>query len=189
VEAAAVAFGVVFIAEIGDKTEIVTLALVARFGAPSVLTGVALASLVVNAAAVAAGNVIAESVPTSVVAVTAGLVFLGFAAWEWRSPDDPRQVDVSSARSFSHAVLITSGTFLLTELGDKTMFATAALATRGSPIAVWLGATAGVVAADSIAVLVGKSLRDHLQPRRLRIVTTVVFALVGTILIVDGLLA
>jgi len=188
-EAAAVAFGVVFIAEIGDKTEIVTLALVARFGAASVLTGVALASLVVNSAAVASGNVIAEAIPTRVVAVAAGLVFLAFAAWEWRSDDDPERVDVSSARSFSHAVLLTGGTFLLTELGDKTMFATAALATRGEPIAIWLGATAGVVAADSVAVLVGKSLRDHLQPRRLRIVTTMVFAVVGAALIVDGLLA
>jgi Ca2+/H+ antiporter, TMEM165/GDT1 family len=188
-EAAAVAFGVVFIAEIGDKTEIVTLALVTRFGAASVLTGVALASLVINAAAVAAGNVIAETIPTSVVAVAAGLVFLAFAVWEWRSDEEPEQVDVSSARSFSHAVLITGGTFLLTELGDKTMFATAALATRGYPVAVWLGSTSGVVAADSIAVLVGKSLREHLQPRRLRIVTTVVFALIGAALIVDGLLA
>jgi putative Ca2+/H+ antiporter (TMEM165/GDT1 family) len=79
--------------------------------------------------------------------------------------------------------------FFLAELGDKTMLATITLATREEPIGTWLGSTAGMVAADAIAIAIGKFLGTRLPERLVRYGAAAAFALFGAIVIVGALTA
>lgn len=115
-----VAFGVVFLAEFGDKTEIVTLALVTRYGARSVLLGITLATCLISAASVALGGLLRTTIPTRPATIVAGLAFLGFAVWTMRLDDGEVIEPAHRARSTGGAVAVIGGTFLLTEIGDKT---------------------------------------------------------------------
>jgi putative Ca2+/H+ antiporter (TMEM165/GDT1 family) len=84
--------------------------------------------------------------------------------------------------------LLTIGTaFFLAELGDKTMLATITLATTEEPIGTWLGSTAGMVAADALAIAVGALLGTRLPERAVKILAAGTFILFGAILVAEGL--
>jgi len=179
--ALAVAFGVVFLAELGDKSQLLALSLAARRPALKVLAGLALAALVLQGVAALLGAAVATAVPMRVVAVVAGLGFLVSALLVLRADDDGPAVGPVRYRS---TVLLAFVTLLAAELGDKTMIATAALAARESPVPVWLGATAGLVAADALAVLVGARLFKSLPVHVVRRGTAVLLAAIGVALLV-----
>ncbi|MGH2685571.1 MAG: TMEM165/GDT1 family protein, partial [Actinomycetota bacterium] len=84
-------------------------------------------------------------------------------------------------------VLTVAGAFAVAELGDKTMLATLALAANNGVVGTWFGATAGMLAASSLAVLVGAQLGARLPERVVRIGAAVMFAAFGVLLLVDGL--
>ena len=84
-------------------------------------------------------------------------------------------------------MIVTVGTaFFLAELGDKTMLATMTLATNHGALGTWLGSTAGMVAADAIAIGVGKLLGQNLPERAIRIGAAVAFFVFGFILLWQG---
>ena len=83
-------------------------------------------------------------------------------------------------------ILTVATAFFLAELGDKTMLATVTLATNHGALGTWLGSTAGMVAADAIAIGVGKMLGTHLPERAIRIAAAVAFVVFGVILIWQG---
>jgi Ca2+/H+ antiporter, TMEM165/GDT1 family len=175
--ALAVAFGVVFLAELGDKSQLLALSLAARRPARSVLAGLALAALVLQGLAALLGAAVATTVPMRAVAVVAGLGFLLAAALVLRSEDvDP---SVERPGRYRSTVLLAFVTLLAAELGDKTMIATAALAAREAPVPVWLGATAGLVTADALAVLLGARLFRRLPVAAVRRGTALLLAAFG----------
>ena len=83
--------------------------------------------------------------------------------------------------------LLSFGVIFLAELGDKTMLATITLATTNEPIGTWLGSTAGMVAADALAIGVGAVLGSRLPERAIKIFAAVAFVVFGVILIAEGL--
>ena len=85
--------------------------------------------------------------------------------------------------------LTVAGTFIAAELGDKTMLATFALAANQGPIPTWIGSTLGEVAANLVAVAVGRQLGHRLSPRLVRIGSAVVFALAGVAVLVGAFVA
>lgn len=174
------ALGVVFLAELGDKSQLLALTLAARRSATQVLIGVALAALVLQGLSAGVGAALATAVPSSAVMLVAGLSFLVAAGLTLRRGDDPGPVTPARAGS---TVLLAFAALLVAELGDKTMLATAALATREDPVMVWLGGTAGFVAADALAVLVGMTLFRRLPVRAVRLTTAALFALLGLVLL------
>lgn len=176
-----VALAVVFLAEVGDKTEILTLALAARYGPWPVLAGVTLTTALLNAASVTLGIGLAHAIPGRAVTGLAGLTFLAFAAWSGR-PGTPR-LSIGERPSSLAVVARSAALFALSEVGDKTMLATIALAAHGNPVRVWAGATAGIVAAETVAVLVGARLGNRLSQRTVRTGSTVVFAGLGLALL------
>ena len=185
-QAAAVAFATVFVAELGDKSQLLALSLAARYPTRLLLAAVATASALMMGAAVAVGSAVGRFVPTEALSVAAGLLFLAFAVVTWRDGDDGEEEERPvSGRSFTAAV----SAIVLAELGDKTMFTALALAATSSAAGVWLGASLGMAAAGSIGVLVGASLWKRLSPRTVRLASAVLFAAVGIFLVVGGLLA
>ena len=121
---------VIFVAELGDKSQLMAMTFATRFKARQVLLGITLATALVHLCSVAIGAVVGTSLPTGVVAVVAGLAFLGFAAWTLRGDTLDEDERSRATRPTRHAIWAVGVAFFLAELGDKTMLATITLATR-----------------------------------------------------------
>jgi len=187
VNALLVSFAVIFVAEMGDKSQLMALTFATRYRAVPILIGITIATASVHAVSVLVGAVLAVSLPTDVINIVAGLAFLGFAAWTIRgdrlSDDEAAKVERQSNRS---AIAAASGAFFLAELGDKTMLATITLASTDNPWWVWLGSTVGMVAADALAILVGRLLGTRLPERAITIFAAVMFVFFGVALLLEG---
>jgi putative Ca2+/H+ antiporter (TMEM165/GDT1 family) len=145
VDALVIAFGLVFVAELGDKTQLVAVSLATRYRALPVLAGLAIAQAMAQGLAVVVGGLLGAALPTTAISVGAGLLFLGFAVWTLRADDDGGEVEVAGR---SVVVAVATAIFVA-ELGDKTMLASATLAAQGNPVLVWVGGTAGVASPSS----------------------------------------
>ena len=183
----ALSFGVILLAELGDKSQLMALAFASRYRPASVLVAVSIATLLVHAGSVLLGSALAVAVPSGLVQVVAGLAFLGFAAWTVRGDtlgDDDQQ---RATRTGGWAIVTIGTAFFLAELGDKTMLATITLATTEEPLGTWLGSTAGMVAADAVAIAIGAVLGARLPERAIKLFAAAAFVVFGVILIADGL--
>jgi Ca2+/H+ antiporter, TMEM165/GDT1 family len=180
------ALGLVFLAELGDKTQLVAVGFGARHRLGPVLAGVALAYAFTNLLSVTIGGLLGAALPTRAIGIGGGILFLGFALWNLRADDDDGEVgDVPG--SGRRIVLSVAAAMFVAELGDKTMLATATLAAQGNPVLVWVGATIGIILSGSVGVLVGRTAGARLPERAIRIGSSVLFAAFGVGLIVLNL--
>jgi Ca2+/H+ antiporter, TMEM165/GDT1 family len=183
-----VSFGAIFAAEMGDKSQLMALAFATRFRAVSILIGITIATALVHAVSVGIGAILQLSLPTRAINIVAGLLFFGFGVWTLRGDTLTRADEERAARAGGgSAVATASAAFFLAELGDKTMLATITLATTYAPLGVWIGSTLGMVAADALAILVGRVLGTRLPDRAVRIGAAVLFFLFGLGLLVEGI--
>ncbi len=180
-------FGVIFLAELGDKSQLMAMAFAARYRAWTVLVAVSLATLFVHAGSVLVGSLFALALPTALIQVAAGLAFFVFAAWTIRGDALGEEDEGRAKRSGRWAILTIGTAFFLAELGDKTMLATITLATTEEPIGTWLGSTAGMVAADALAIAIGALLGTRLPERAIKIFAAVAFVAFGILLVLEGL--
>jgi putative Ca2+/H+ antiporter (TMEM165/GDT1 family) len=187
VDVIVLSFAVIFVAELGDKSQLMALTFATRYKLVPILIGITIATAVVHAVSVLLGAVLAVSLPTSALNIAAGVAFLGFAAWTLRgdtlSADEAAKAERMSNRS---AIVAASGAFFLAELGDKTMLATITLASTHGAFAVWLGSTIGMVVADALAILVGRLLGRRLPERVITIFASVMFVIFGVVLLLEG---
>lgn len=179
------ALGLVFLAELGDKTQLVAMGLGARHRLGPVVAGVALAYAATNLLSVVVGGLLGAALPTRAIGIGGGILFLGFAAWGLRptDEDDHDGVEVRHGR----VVLSVAAAMFLAELGDKTMLATATLAAQGNPVLVWIGATIGIILSGLLGVFVGRAVGARIPERVTRIASSVLFAVFGTTLILTNL--
>jgi len=186
VDAFLLSFAVIFVAELGDKSQLMALAFATRYRAIDVLVGISIATLIVHLGSVLLGSVVATALPTRAIAIVAGLAFFVFAAWTLRG-DALDDEEAAKASRTTGSIIVAVGTaFFLAELGDKTMLATITLATREEVVGTWLGSTAGMVAADVIAIAVGRVLGSRLPERAIRYGAAAAFTIFGAILILEG---
>jgi Ca2+/H+ antiporter, TMEM165/GDT1 family len=183
-DALLISFGVIFVAELGDKSQLMALAFATRYRALPVLAGITAATAVVHLVSVLVGALLGAALPARPVDLLAGLAFLAFAAWTLRGDSVSQDEADRARRSTGGAVLAASVAFFLAELGDKTMLATITLATREGLLGTWLGSTLGMVAADAIAILVGRQLGRRLPERAVRIGAAASFVAFGALLLV-----
>ncbi len=180
-----------FLAELGDKTQLVAVGFGARHRIWPVLMGVALGFAVVNLISVLIGGVLGPALPTRAIGLAGGVIFLGFAVWTLRGDDDDDAAEEATGGDGSglarRIVLSAATAIFLAELGDKTMLATATLAAKSNPVAVWAGATMGETLAASIGVLIGKVLGVRLPARALRYGSAALFAVFGVVLLVTSI--
>lgn len=178
------ALGVVFVAELGDKTQLVSLCFASRYNARIVLAGVFAATLVVHIVSVLLGGGVGKVLPESWVKLAAGLAFIGFGLWTLRG-DSLSDDACDNVRGMSPFWLVFT-TFFLAELGDKTMLSTVALATDHPLIPVWIGSTLGMVLSDGLAIGVGRVLGARLPERAVKIGAAAVFFVFGALSVVQG---
>lgn len=180
------AAGLVFIAELGDKTQLVALGFGARYRLAPVLAGVVIAYATANLLSVVTGGLLGATLPTRAIGIGGGVLFLAFAVWTLLGGDDDED-DGGRVRQDRNVVASVAVAMFVAELGDKTMLATATLAAQGSPVAVWIGATSGIVLSGSVGVLVGRTTGRALPERTVRIASGILFATFGIALLVTHL--
>ena len=181
-----VSFGVSFVAELGDKSQLMALTFATRFKPVPVLIGITVATAVVHLASVGIGYGLGVALPTGWISLVAGLAFLGFGAWTLRGDKLTEEEKRKAERSSRSAIIAGGVAFFLAELGDKTMLATITLATKYGWFGTWLGSTVGMVAADALAIMVGRMLGRRLPERTIRYGAAVLFAICGLWLILEA---
>jgi putative Ca2+/H+ antiporter (TMEM165/GDT1 family) len=174
-----VSTGVVALAEIGDKTQLLAFVLAARFRRPlPIIAGILVATLANHALAGAAGAWLMAVVPAQALRWTLGLSFLAMAAWAL--VPDRLDDDASPARTHGGVFAVTALAFFLAEMGDKTQFATIALAaTYAAPVGVVAGTTLGMMIANVPAVLLGERLLRKVPLKLVHAVAAAIFAALG----------
>jgi Ca2+/H+ antiporter, TMEM165/GDT1 family len=186
-EALTTAVTAVAIGEIGDKTQLLTLVLAARFPkqAWAIITGIVVATLANHAAAVALGAWSAHWVTPEILRWILGLSFVALAAWAL-FPDKLDDGEVKLARN---ALIATTVAFFIAEIGDKTQVATVLIAARypGFPVEVVIGTTLGMVLANAPVIWVGEKLLARVSMKMVRIVAALIFAALGLAVLVFGL--
>lgn len=182
------AFGVVFVAELGDKTQLLALGFGARHRLGVVAVGLTLGYAIANVVATIVGAVLGAALPERPIGIAAGVLFLGFAAWTLVGDGDQEDEDGGDGPSIKVGGVIVSiaVTIAIAEMGDKTQLATAALAARNQPIGTWIGATAGAASAGLVGALFGQRIGRHLSERTLRYASAGLFALFGVLLLVTA---
>ncbi len=181
------ALAVVFVAELGDKTQLVALGFGARHRLAPVLAGVTCAYAATNLVSVVVGGVLGAALPTRTVGVVGGLLFCAFAVWTALDRDDDVEDAVAGSASTRSIFWSVAGAMFVAEMGDKTMLATATLAARGDPVLVWIGATVGIAASGGLGVAVGRLAGSRLPLRATRLASAVLFAVFGVALVAANL--
>ena len=189
------AFAIVFIAELGDKTQLVAAGFATRYRASTVAAGMCAGYVAISTVSALIGVAAGTALPTRAVNVTAGLLFIVVglvalrpAARSSRSSGSPTsqpgdQATLSRRRAFAVAASI-AGAIFVAEIGDKTMLATVALAARNDAVMVWIGATLGICAAGLLAIALGRAIAARLPDRLIRRVGGVVFIGAGAAVLI-----
>lgn len=168
----------VFVAEMGDKTQLVALAFATKFKTLTVLAGVFIATFAVHLISVLLGEAVSFALPIFWIKIVAGLSFIFFGLWTLRG-DSLDEDEVKSASKFG-PLLTVATTFFLAELGDKTMLTTITIASeQKSFVAVWLGSTVGMVLSDGLAIIVGKVMGKNLPEKLIKYVGAAIFLISG----------
>ncbi len=179
-------FGVIFVAELGDKSQLMALTFATRYPLVPVLIGITLATGLVHAFSVFVGAAVGAVIPGTLLNIIAALAFVGFGLWTLRGDELTDEDEARAARPARYTVLAVGGTFFLAELGDKTMLATITLAADHSLFGIWLGSTIGMVAADGLAIIIGQQLGARLPERAVKIGASILFFLFAGALFVEA---
>jgi putative Ca2+/H+ antiporter (TMEM165/GDT1 family) len=213
----AVATILITLAELGDKTQILALALACRYKAWQVLVGIFVATLAIHFFSTIAGQLIGDVIPKLWLSVITGLLFIGFGIWTLRGDGD---ADEDAPPSRFGPIVTVGIAFFLAELGDKTQIMTISIAADPAAVlrtfgaagpaisgalrsvgltaegltatqsfwGVWLGSTIGMMIADGVAIIVGSVLGKKLPERLITRISGAIFILFGAATLVVALL-
>jgi len=183
VETLLTSIGIVAVAEIGDKTQLLAIVLAARFRKPvPIILGILAATLLNHAAAAGLGYLIARWLSGQAFQILVGIGFVVMAGWAL-VPD--KEDDDASTRRPHGVFLTTLVAFFLVEIGDKTQIATSLLAAQFQNVGlVTLGTTIGMMLANIPAVLLGEAATRIVPLKYVRVAAAVVFAVIGICVVV-----
>ena len=176
-----------FIAEMGDKTQLMLVAMTSKFKLKDILLGTGVAILVLNGLAVLAGGLVSTVVPTWLIRLIAGAAFLFFAATTLKRDDDEEE-NVKD-RKIKFAPLSVFCTFFVAELGDKTQLTAITFGANeglSAAVVVWLACSLGLFAADVIGLLIGYLLKSKAPEGILNTVAFFIFSIFGILTLRQG---
>ncbi|MBU8812576.1 TMEM165/GDT1 family protein [Mycolicibacterium goodii] len=185
--ALALSFGVIFIAELGDKSQLMAMTFALRHRWWVVLGGITAATTAVHLISVAVGHYLGAALPTHLLGIVAGVAFVFFGLWTLRGDRLSDDEATRAQRTTAPAFFAVTSAFLLAELGDKTMLATITLAADNDWIGVWIGSTLGMVAADALAIVVGAIAGKHLPERFIQIAAAALFLGFGFYMLLESM--
>lgn len=177
-----------FIAEMGDKTQLMLIALTSKYKLRDIICGTAIAILVLNGLAVLAGGLVSELIPEWLIKMIAAFAFLYFAASTIAG--DEEEEEEGSRSKIQFAPLAVFCTFFVAELGDKTQLTAITFgANEGMSAAfvVWIGCSLGLFAADILGMFVGYLLKSKTPEGLLNTLAFVIFSVFGVYTFYQGL--
>lgn len=178
-----------FIAEMGDKTQLMLIALTSKYKLRDIILGTAVAILVLNGLAVLAGGLVSEFIPDWLIKTIAALAFLYFAASTIAEDDDDEE-EGSGKSKIKFAPLAVFCTFFIAELGDKTQLTAITFGANegmSAALVVWIGCSLGLFAADILGMLVGYLLKSKTPDGLLNTLAFAIFSIFGVFTLYQGL--
>ena len=177
-----------FIAEMGDKTQLMLIALTSKYKLRDIILGTGVAILVLNGLAVLAGGLVSEFVPEWVIKMIAALAFLYFAASTIAGDD--KEEEEGGKTKIKFAPLAVFCTFFVAELGDKTQLTAITFGANegiSAALVVWIGCSLGLFAADILGMLVGYLLKSKTPDGLLNTLAFAIFSIFGVFTLYQGL--
>lgn len=177
-----------FIAEMGDKTQFMLIALTSKYKLRDIILGTAAAILVLNGLAVLAGGLVSEFIPDWLIKTIAALAFLYFAASTIAGDEEEEEEGGKSKIKF--APLAVFCTFFIAELGDKTQLTAITFGANegmSAALVVWIGCSLGLFAADILGMLVGYLLKSKTPDGLLNTLAFAIFSIFGVFTLYQGL--
>ena len=178
-----------FIAEMGDKTQLMLIALTSKYKLKDIISGTAVAILVLNGLAVLAGGLVSEFIPDWLIKTIAALAFLYFAV-STIAGDDDNEEEGSGKSKIKFAPLAVFCTFFIAELGDKTQLTAITFGANegmSAALVVWIGCSLGLFAADILGMLVGYLLKSKTPDGLLNTLAFAIFSIFGVYTLYQGL--
>ena len=182
-----VSFLLIGVAEIGDKTQLLTLALAAKYPIEKVIYGTFCASAFLMFIAVLLGGIIQKFVPMIFISILAGAFFIIYGLMmiapisKGEEKEEKKEVGNPIIKS-TDPFWIVFGSFFLAEIGDKTQLATFALTAKyGSPVQIWIGATLAMVVVNLFGILIGNVLKNYMPERIINYLSGVFFIVFGAV--------
>ena len=177
-------FLLVFVSEMGDKTQLLALVLAARFKKPvPIMFGILVATLLNHALASYLGSFVSGYIAENVLKWILAATFIGFGLW-MLVPDKEDEVKTENKHG---AFLTTTVLFFIAEMGDKTQLATLALgANYSAPLAVTLGTTFGMLGADGLAIFFGHRFTEKISMKWIHRFASALFVLFGLVILIKN---
>lgn len=168
----------VVVAEMGDKTQLLAMAMASKYKVKQVMTGVLIATILNHALAVAAGTYLSSLIPLDKVKIVAAIAFIIFGLWTLRGDTFD---DDGKKHKYGPVVTVTIA-FFIAEMGDKTQLMTIAIAAQSHfPVLILLGTTTGMLVADGIGIIGGAWLAKHVPEVYIKWIAGMIFMIFGTI--------
>jgi len=171
------AFLIISAAELGDKTQLLTIGFAAKYPVWEIILAVFSASAVLMGIAVVFGGLINQFIPLNYIQILAGILFILFGIWNFLGKEEKEEEVKKKAGKSSFWIIF--GGFFLAELGDKTQLMALAISAKGAGIQVWIGATLAMVFINSFGIFAGGWLKKHVPALWIKIFGTAVFILFG----------
>lgn len=177
-ESLAASFLMIFIAEMGDKTQLMTMAFTTRFKASQVILAISVATILNNLIAVIAGSLLSGAFSLSIIKIAAYALFIIFGLWTIHGSGDKTEKD--DKRVFINPFFTVAILFFISEFGDKTQIAAMTLTMNyGTPLYVLIGASAGMICANLIGICVGIILGKKVPAGIIKWISAAVFIIFG----------
>lgn len=172
------AFMLIFVAEMGDKTQILAMAFATRYAVKKVLLGIFIGAFLNHGLAVLLGSYLSRLIPVATLQVIAGFAFVGFALWTLKAEDESDEKHKSMSKL--GPVITVALAFFIGELGDKTQLTAITMAADAkAPIAILAGTVLGMVVTGGLGIFVGRKLGDKLPDLAIKLIASAVFLFFG----------
>jgi len=174
----------VVVAEMGDKTQLLAMAMASKYKVKEVMIGVLVATIFNHALAVAVGNYLSSLIPMSTIKIVAAISFLIFGLWTLRGD----KLDDEDEKKTKFGPIVTEAiAFFLAEMGDKTQLMTIAIsADSHHPAFILMGTTVGMLIADGIGIIGGAWMCKHIPEVYIKWVAGIIFMFFGTLTIYNS---
>jgi len=171
------AFGFIFIAEMGDKSQILAIAFATKYDVKKVLLGIFLGAFLNHAIAVFLGNLFSHIIPIDSISIIAGLSFIIFAIWSLKLSDDE---GTNKKKTKYGPVITVASAFFIGELGDKTQFAAITLSASSEyPLYILIGTVSGMLVTGAIAIYIGIKLGSKIPDFFMKLGASIIFFVFG----------
>ncbi|MCX5708246.1 MAG: TMEM165/GDT1 family protein [Candidatus Omnitrophica bacterium] len=179
-------FFFIFLAEMGDKTQLVALSFATKFKPWKVVAGIFIGTLVSHLMAVIIGQNLSLIIPMKYLKVIVGLSFIGFGLWTLKGDKYDEKKEKKWGRL--GPIVTIAIAFFLAELGDKTQLATISLAAQYRTLfGVLAGSTLGMVCADGLAIVLGTLAGKKLPEKTIKYFSAVIFIVFGLVILTEAL--